>query len=164
MFRWIFLVFISLRSAQPHSFPGRIFLDEQWIDLAVSRLVIFNLVDLSLLIEHGWRPVIDTNNTVLTESTLSSLDLLDVPISNQTHFALRTPPLPLKPMLIPLRSFGQTAPTIGEKNSTRAKETPGFSLQNPFYPIHLFCSLAIVWCKTAQGHYLRYWIKIDYRV
>jgi hypothetical protein len=53
--------------------------------------VIFNLIDIPKFINHGWIPVNDTSNTILTENLLSTLDIVGTNITNFTNLAIRTP-------------------------------------------------------------------------
>ncbi|CAF5123291.1 unnamed protein product, partial [Rotaria sp. Silwood1] len=52
---------------------------------------ILNLIDIPQLIDHGWIPVVDTSNTTLTESLISTLDIVNTNINNLTNLAIRTP-------------------------------------------------------------------------
>lgn len=165
MLRWIFIS-LSLLSVhtltQQQTFPGRISIGFEMTFWSSSLLlVILNLIDPSSLIDHGWRPVIGTNNTLLTESTLPFLDLLDVPITNRTDFALRTPVLPPKSTLVPTQFFRPSTTTNGKKNhqfsSIQTKLLFSiWMIQNQFYQIHLFLWLYIVRFRMAQGPYLHY--------
>ncbi|CAF0883141.1 unnamed protein product [Rotaria sordida] len=53
--------------------------------------IILNLIDIPQFIDHGWIPVVDTSNTILTENLISTLDIVDTNITNLTNLAVRTP-------------------------------------------------------------------------
>lgn len=161
MFYWILILFVIPVDSLAHpEFPGRILIDRSRLNIVrifPSHIsVLLNLMDISQMIDQGWRPVIDRNNTTLTESTLSSLDLLDVPITNLTSFALRTPLSTSKSSPIPIQVLTPSNTNSGKIRSIDDDDaiilaSPSFDQSAPVLPVTFILTLIYRSAQNSSG-------------